>query len=202
MTDLPSDWTSFHQGSLGRPPREFLRRTLGFFTIEERAPGVAVDLACGSGADTLELLRRGWEVHAVDSSESGLLLLQQHVPEDHRNRLHLHANRFEEFAFPACDLIWASHGYPFCERAQWPTFWSGALRALRVGGRIAGDFFGDQHAFAPEPDVMVLTEAQARDALSSLRIEAFDIEDGYRPSGGQITRWHAFSFSASKLSDA
>jgi hypothetical protein len=74
-----------------------------------------------------------------------------------------------------------------------------ATTALRVGGRIAGDIFGSRHAWALEPDVLTLSEEEARAALQSLEVEAFDVEDGYRVSGNEATRWHAFGFSARKI---
>ena len=198
MSTESPDWTAFHRAAVGRPSRELLRRTLGFFAVEQRAPGIAVDLGCGSGADTLELLRRGWLVHAVDAEESGLELLRQSVPEDVRSRLHTHARTFEAFDFPDCDLIWAGYSLPFCSRNHWPALLHQATAALRPRGRIVGDLFGEKHAFAIEPDVIVLTESEARATLKPLTIEAFDVEDGFRPSGNEITRWHAFGFAARK----
>lgn len=198
----PSEWAGFHKAALARPARELLRRTLGCFQVEQRPPGVAVDVGCGSGPDSFEMLQRGWTVHALDADAAALQMLEQAVPAEWRARLHLHAQRLEDFDFPACDLIWSSWTLPFCPREAWPAFWQRALAALNPGGRIAGDLFGDQHAFASEPDVMLVSEGEARAALQSLQLEAFDIENGYRPSGGQITRWHAFGFAARKADTA
>jgi tellurite methyltransferase len=111
-------------------------------------------------------------------------------------RLETHVQRFEDFDFPACDLIWSGYSLPFCDPAAWPQLWARALTALRPGGRIAGDLFGTKHAFRAEGDVLVFSEQEARSLFAGLELEAFDIEDGYRPSGGEITRWHAFGFAA------
>ena len=195
--DQPS-WNGFHKAALGRPPRELLVRTLNFFVVEGRAPGVAVDLGCGSGPDTLELLRRGWRVHAVDAEASGLTMLRDTAPPEAQARLFTHAARFESFEFPPCDLVWAGFALPFCPADEFAALLRRVASALTVGGRMAGDIFGDRHAWSAEPDVLTLTEQQARSALDHLTIEAFDIEDGYRVSGGDVTRWHAFGFAARK----
>jgi len=34
--------------------------------------------------------------------------------------------------------------------------------------------------------------------MHGLQVEAFDVEDGHRPSGGRIARWHAFGFACRK----
>ena len=108
----PSFWSEFHAATARRPPRELLVRTLNFFDVERRAPGVAVDLGCGSGPDTVELLRRGWTVHAVDTDRQGLAMLAKAAEPEWQDRLHTHPIRLEDFDFPACDLIWASFALP------------------------------------------------------------------------------------------
>ena len=198
MSGSPIEWTDFQKATIGRPPRELLRRTLGCFDIEKTPPGIAIDLGCGSGADTIELLRRGWEVHAIDSQPGSLELLTKTISPELGQKLHFHAQRFEDFIFPECSLIWSSYSLPFCLSANWPTLWQRAIQSLTVGGRIAGDLFGPKHAFAIEPDILILTEEEVRKAMATLVVEAFDIEDGHRPSGGEITRWHAFGFAARK----
>jgi SAM-dependent methyltransferase len=51
----------------GRPPNEYLTATAASLT-----PGRALDAGCGHGAETLWLAARGWEVTAVDFSETAL----------------------------------------------------------------------------------------------------------------------------------
>ncbi|MCW5610089.1 MAG: class I SAM-dependent methyltransferase [Rubrivivax sp.] len=192
------EWTTFNRSALGRPPRELLRRAIGLAALTGTRTGVAVDLGCGSGADTLELLRQGWTVHAVDADGPSLRLLAQQVPAEARERLHLHEAAFQDFVLPRCDLVWAGFSLPFCPAAAWPGLWPAIVDALAPGGRFAGDLFGERHAFGAYDDVMLLGEARVRKLLAALEVEAFDIEDGVRPSGGQVTRWHAFGIIARK----
>lgn len=200
-TDNPGDWEAFHQATRGRPPRELLTRTLNFFAVEGRAGGVAVDLGCGSGPDARELLRRGWQVHAVDAEPAGLDLLRQSVPPDYQARLHTHAARMEDFDLPPCDLVWAGFALPFVSAQSWSPLLRRVFAALRPGGRFAGDIFGDRHAWASEDGVLTRREDQVRGDLAEFRIEAFDVEDGWRVSGNEVTRWHAFGFAVRKPAD-
>lgn len=191
-------WDGFVRHNRLRPPRELLRRTLGAFALEGRAPGVAVDLGCGSGPDTVELLRAGWTVHAVDTNATGLQLLCDGVPPDAAPRLHTHPVPLQEVALPRCDLVWSSWALPYCPADRWPDLLGRIVAALNPGGRLAGDLFGPRHAWAGEEGIFTIDEAMLRQQLSPLVLEAFDTEDGLRPSAGAMTRWHAFGISARK----
>jgi tellurite methyltransferase len=58
------DFAAYYDGVKGRPPRPTLSRAADAFA----GPGFAVDLGCGDGRDTIELLRRGWRVLAIDAA--------------------------------------------------------------------------------------------------------------------------------------
>lgn len=191
-------WDSFVRSNRLRPPRELLRRTLGAFALEGRAPGIAVDLGCGSGPDTVELLRAGWTVHAVDSNAVGLQLLRDGAPPDAAARLHTHQRPLQDFELPACDLVWSSWALPYCPAERWPALLGRIVAALNPGGRLAGDLFGPRHAWAGEEGIFTIAKPALRQRLKPLVVEAFDIEDGWRPSAGEMTRWHAFGISARK----
>ena len=198
MSRVEIDWTEFHRNSLGRPARELLTRTLGCFELESQNPGVAVDLGCGAGIETIELLRRGWRVHAVDTSSTAIELLKRTLPAGAEELLDTHTTDFQEFEFPECDLIWAGYSWPYCKAGEWVGLWNRMVAALRPGGRIVGDVFGESHAWASEPGIQVLSEQATRSQLNGLVIEAFDIENGVRATVDGITRWHSFGISARK----
>jgi len=78
---MPSDdrdksWAGYYAASADRPPRRTLLDALTRFT-PSAAPRFAVDLGCGDGRDTIELLRRGWSVLAIDSEPGAIERLQR-----------------------------------------------------------------------------------------------------------------------------
>ncbi|MFB3102465.1 MAG: class I SAM-dependent methyltransferase, partial [Alphaproteobacteria bacterium] len=75
--ELPRDWAAYYDKTGARPPCETLLFALDRFGSESMAGPVsegrfAVDLGCGSGRDTIELLRRGWRVLAIDAEPAAI----------------------------------------------------------------------------------------------------------------------------------
>jgi tellurite methyltransferase len=50
-------------------------------SVKEVTPGRALDLACGSGRNTLWLANRGWRVTAVDGSPAAIKILESRASE-------------------------------------------------------------------------------------------------------------------------
>jgi SAM-dependent methyltransferase len=121
--------------------------------------GFAVDLGCGDGADTAELLRRGWTVLAVDRQPAAIALAEHNVPDHHRPRLRTLAADFTALALPAADLIYCGWSLPHCPATRFPGTWHAIRAALRPRGRIAAHLLGhrDDWALTPPPQLSART---------------------------------------------
>jgi tellurite methyltransferase len=191
--DVPT-WTEYYDAQEdGREPRELLVRVLDAF-----GPGAheAVDLGCGQGFDTLEMLRRGWSVLAVDAEPEGIRRLLARVPDDLRPRLDARVARMEDVELPPVDLVWASFSLFFCPPERFDGLWGKIRAAIRPGGRVAGHLLGDRDTWAPDDDITAHTREAALERLAGLEIERFDEEeeDGEACSGPK--HWHVFHLAA------
>lgn len=93
---LPAGWTPYYDTDRNRPPARTLLGALERFEAEpvDRAR-FAVDLGCGDGRDTVELLRRGWRVLAMDSDPDGIGRLQSRTAADDA-AVEIRLGRFED----------------------------------------------------------------------------------------------------------
>lgn len=128
---MSEGWSRFYAAA-GTDPRETLLDALARFEAEKRAPGKAVDLGCGTGRDTLELLRRGWRVVAIDSQPEAIERLRTH-PEAVAavDRLETVCAPFEDAEWPAADLVNSSFALPSVRRT-----------CSREPGRVSSPPFG------------------------------------------------------------
>ena len=113
-----SRWTEYYRNTEGRPPRPTLLFALDRFA----APGFALDLGCGEGRDTAELLRRGWRVLGIDAEPSAIAGLTAR-PDLPTGDLRTQVARFEDAELPPADLINASFSLFFCAAGAFDPLW-------------------------------------------------------------------------------
>lgn len=203
MTDSERDrarWSEYYRAVVPRPPRELLLQTLRLEADEGRPSGLAIDLGCGTGFETLELLRLGWQVLAIDGQPDAIAELRSRAAPEHRARLEARVVSFEEADLPGADLIWAGRSLPFCRSEHFGGVWAKILAALRPGARFAGDLFGPRHFWAQRDDSQMMTfhsAEQVRALCRTLELEYFMEEEGKRSTVTQgVQHWHAFAIVA------
>lgn len=157
-SDYQRDWPKYFEAVGSQGPRDTLLRALA--AIEPRTDGtprVAIDVACGEGRDTREMLRQGWRVFAFDAHPLGISKLMESVQATYgsagRGRLECRVLSFEEVptATPwptEVDLVNASFALPFCPPEIFPVVWKRLVDSLAVGGVFAGQIFGNRDEWA------------------------------------------------------
>jgi tellurite methyltransferase len=186
------DWDGYYEGQGERPPRDLLMQTLAMFEAEGRS-GQAVDLGCGQGFETAELLRHGWEVLAIDAQEAGIRRLRERIPDEHAGRLHTLVSPMQEPALPPADLVHASFSLPFCPPEAFPDLWRRIRSALMPGGRFVGELFGDRDTWAStEKDMTFFDIASARALFDGMELESFVEEENDDEGWDEMKHWHVF----------
>jgi len=185
-------WTAYYDATADRPPRRTLVEALARFPA---VPGVrqAVDLGSGDGRDTIELLRRGWAVLAIDSEPRALERLRARPDLPAAAKLETLCQRFEEASWPEADLVNASFALPLCPPERFPALWARIVAALKPGGRFAGQLYGPRDGWAGRPGMTHHDRAAVEHLLDGLEAEILEEEesDAVTPRG-QPKHWHIF----------
>lgn len=191
-------FSAYHAATRDGGPRKTLLAALQAF-----APfaGFALDLGCGTGRDTVEMLRRGWRVLAVDAEAEAIAALRDR-PESAAagDRLETRVARFEAIALPRCDFVNSSFALPLCGPREFPALWHRIREALAPGGRIACQLFGPRDGFAGQTDPPAIHDRAAVAALlAGMIVEMLEEEetDSVTPRGA-AKHWHIFHIVARK----
>ena len=187
-------WAAYYAKTGSRPPRETLIVALDRFDAEPADTArFAVDLGAGSGRDTVELLRRGWRVLAIDAEPDAIdaLSARPDLPRD--ADLSGMVARFEDAAWPPCDLVNASFALPLCAPAGFERAWRRIVTSLQPGGRFAGQLYGTRDSWAGRTGMTFHTRAEIDGLLAGFEVEHLvEEEDDSTTPRGEAKHWHVF----------
>ncbi len=192
------DWPGYFASVAGKPARETLLFALDRFGSEP--PADAIDLGCGEGRDTQELLSRGWDVLAIDGSQEGIDLLLTRPGLKNHPKLTTRVSTFETLDdLPKVRLLNASFSIPFCHPDHFERFWGVVTGAIEPGGRFAGQLFGDRDSWAEISDRSHQPLAEAKRLFEGFELEMFDEEERDKQDfQGIEKRWHVYHVVARK----
>lgn len=194
-------WRRYYRQTGGGPPRRTLLLALDRFAAEPPVSRArfAVDLGCGAGRDTIELLRHGWSVLAIDAEPAAIEELEGREDLPPGSCLKTRVARFEDTDWPECDLVNASFALPLCPPERFPALWRRIVASLRPGGRFCGQLYGERDGWAGDPGMTHLGRAAAEALFARLELEHFheEEEDSITPRG-KPKHWHIFHAVARK----
>lgn len=193
-------WAGYYRWTAARPPRELLLRTLDHVDWERRPrrPRTAIELGFGGGTDTLELLRRGWQVVAIDAQRDAATFLDRRVPPRLRRSLTIVIAPMEEVELPPAELVYASFSLPFCSPARFPLVWRRIRRALRPGGHFAGQLFGEKDAWFGQRPLTFHSARALRSLTRGYRVELLRETVEVGPSFEGPKHWHFYDLILEK----
>jgi len=196
-------WARYYAVTVDRPPWDTVKLAIGLFAADNAdhpRPRFAVDLGCGAGRDTRELLRAGWRVLAVDRERGAIETLEAATPPEMRAALETCVADLATVDVPACDLVNASLSLPFLAADQFWRTWNRVLAALQVDGRVAAMLFGDRDGSSTDPSMTCSPPQRVRASLSSFEIEHWiDREEDTQTALGEPHHFHMVELVARRV---
>ncbi len=195
------DWAAYYAKTIGRPPRNTLIFALDRFE-EDPADGArfAVDLGSGAGRDAIEMLRRGWRVLAIDAEPDAIDALKARPDLPPGTDLAGLVSRFEDAAWPTCDLVNSSFALPLCAPPDFNSVWRRIESSLRPGGRFAGQLYGERDSWMGREGMTFHSRADIEGLLAGFDVEHFvEEEDDSTTPRGESKHWHVFHIVARRL---
>ena len=194
---MASDWSEFYTAQAGRGVRPTF--VAGLDAREGLPPGRAIDLGCGDGVETRELLERGWRVLAIDVEEGVEDRVRSAIAEGSAGaQVEVWKRPFEALTgLPEADFVYAGFALPFCDASHFPYLWADIREALQVDGVFAGEFFGPDDDWFGREGMNFHDSAGVERMLAGLDVIQVveDNRDGLSFEGPK--HWHVFHVVAS-----
>ena len=107
-------WEQYFEKNKGRTVRPLYSKAIALVSDIKVGHRTAIDLGCGAGIETTDLLRRGWNVIAIDrepASLSAVVELARILP---NQKLKTICSSFEDLSeVPDAEFIYSYHSLPF-----------------------------------------------------------------------------------------
>lgn len=197
-----TDWNYYYEKRLTNPISKPLKLALNLFASEKKyMTKSAIDLGCGSGTDTIHLLREHWSVLAIDNEPKAIAYINQATSNlAFSSQLTTKQSSFENIAMlPISSLINACYSLHLLSPAYFYSFWNIIKASLVNGGRISGILLGKNDAWYKFRPMTFLSRSECLDLFTGFEIEKFDeIERDQPLINGTLKHWHIYSIVAKK----
>ncbi len=92
-------------------------------------PKKAVDLGCGAGRDTIELLKNNWNVLSIDKEDTESIIKEQLTKKELEN-FKFKKCLFGEMNLPKVNLIVANFSLPFSKKELFGNIWRNITNSI------------------------------------------------------------------------
>lgn len=189
------DWEKFHILTDNKPPRKNIIN----FISKYKTTGNAIDLGCGSGNDTIFLIKNNWNVLAIDSSNVEEKIRSK-LSYSEQEKLRFEVQRFEKLQLSKCDLLISNNSLPFCNKGYFEQMWTEICLNIKSNGYFVGNFFGINDEWNTENSKM--TFLRKEDVIKLLCgfeiLEIKEIEKDKPTAEGRMKHWHTIEIIAQK----
>lgn len=188
-----STWDRYYQKMLNRPLRPLYLQGIEFW---KGASGVASDLGCGIGNEVMDLLKRGWSVHAIDKEAAGIQSLLTRAGTG--KKLSTSIQAFESFKhFPKVDILFSFHALSFSNKEHFAKVLERAIESVNAQGLFVGTLFGPQDDWVQWDFVAGISEEKMKEAFHAFEILHFkEVKGRERSANGPEKNWHFYEIIA------
>lgn len=162
--------------------------------------GIATELGCGIGNDTIYLIKNNWKVIAIDK-ENLEERIRNRLKDDEQKRLKFQKQYFETIELQKSNLIIANYSLPFCNKNKFEELWNKIKTNIIKDGYFIGTLFGINDDWNEEKTEMTFLEKeQVLKLFKEFEIIKFkEIEKDGLTRLGKEKHWHIFTIIAKKI---
>lgn len=181
-------WEKYYEITQDAEPH----KNLEIFLRKNVKPGIAVDLGCGSGRDTVCLIKNGWTVVAFDINNNADYILQK-LNDEEKNRFTFVKSSIQEAELPKCDLVVANYSLHYLKKEEFKGVIDKIYDSLNTNGHFISEFLSDKDDWAKvNPNDAFLSWKEFKEVMGNKfelnEIRNFEM-DG--PTiGGEQKHWH------------
>ena len=127
----------FYKNTKNAMPHDNVKK---FIEMQLNNNGNAIDLGCGTGRDTIYLIKNNWNVTAIDREDTKNII-EKNLNEKELKRFKFMCQNFENIKLEKNDLIVSNFSIPFCSKNDFNEFWDKIVNSINTGRILYRKFF-------------------------------------------------------------
>ena len=184
------DWTNYQNKTYGDDVCKLLIEFLDNYKIDN-----AIDLGCGSGNETVYMIKNGIKVLAIDRQLNQNFILDR-LSDDEKKLISFKESSFEDVELPRTDLLTAFFSIPFCNPNNFDELWTKVYNSIEDNGYFVGQLFGDRDAWNVVDSINTFSIDKVKEYLKNYKIIKLEEVEYVRESDNK--KWHFYDIIAQK----
>lgn len=184
------DWTNYQNETYGNNVCKLLIEFLDNYKIDN-----AIDLGCGSGNETVYMIKNGIKVLAIDRQLNQDFILNR-LSDNEKKMISFKESSFEDVELPKTKLLTAFFSIPFCNPNNFDELWTKIYNSIEDNGYFVGQLFGDRDAWNVVESINTFSIDKVKEYLKNYNIIKLEEIEYVRESDNK--KWHFYDIIAQK----
>lgn len=184
------DWTNYQNKTYGDEACKLIIDFLDKYKVDS-----AIDLGCGSGNETVYMIKNGIKVLAIDRQLNQDFILNR-LSDSEKQLISFKESSFEDGALPKTKLLTAFFSIPFCNPNNFDELWTKIYNSIEDNGYFVGQLFGDRDAWNVVESINTFSIDKVKEYLRNYNIIKLEEIEYVRESDNK--KWHFYDIIAQK----
>lgn len=184
------DWTNYQNETYGDDVCKLLIEFLDNYKVDN-----AIDLGCGSGNETVYMIKNGIKVLAIDRQLNQDFILNR-LSDNEKKMISFKESSFEDVELPKTKLLTSFFSIPFCNPNNFDELWTKIYNSIEDNGYFVGQLFGDRDAWNVVESINTFSIDKVKEYLKNYNIIKLEEIEYVRESDNK--KWHFYDIIAQK----
>ena len=184
------DWTNYQNKTYGDEACKLIIDFLNKYKVDS-----AIDLGCGSGNETVYMVKNGIKVLAIDRQLNQDFILNR-LSDSEKQLISFKESSFEDVELPKTKLLTAFFSIPFCNPNNFDELWTKIYNSIEDNGYFVGQLFGDRDAWNVVESINTFSIDKVKEYLKNYNIIKLEEIEYVRESDNKM--WHFYDIIAQK----
>lgn len=184
------DWTNYQNKTYGDEACKLIIDFLDKYKVDS-----AIDLGCGSGNETVYMVKNGIKVLAIDRQLNQDFILNR-LSDSEKQLISFKESSFENVELPKTKLLTAFFSIPFCNPNNFDELWTKIYNSIEDNGYFVGQLFGDRDAWNVVESINTFSIDKVKEYLKNYNIIKLEEIEYVRESDNK--KWHFYDIIAQK----